>query len=602
MKAIQPLQPTSLADVGLSPTPTRDQMNIVIVGHVDHGKSTLVGRMLADTGSIDPAAIAKVRAICEKQGKRFEYAFLLDALEAEQAQGITIDAARCFFQSALRDYIIIDAPGHIEFLKNMISGAARAEAAVLLIDADEGVQENSRRHGYMLSLLGIRKVVVAVNKMDLVDYDQGVFDAVEAEYRAFLKQIDVEPAAFIPISALEGGNVAEPATTMPWYTGGSILEAMDAFQKDAPLTEAPMRMPVQDIYKFTRTGDTRRIIAGRVSAGTLKVGDAVVFLPSNKRTHIATVEAFAAKGEVTSASAGQSCGVTMTEQIYIGRGDVMCHVDTPLRVSNRLRVNIVWLGRKPLTKGHTYKLKLATYSGLCEVEEFIEVIDASALDGAGHDDRVERHEVAEVVLSLRDPIAADLSHESTETGRFVLVDGYDMAGGGIIREVLPSRSGNAATRWTSEIGAIDRRLRETRHGHRAAVVALHDDIDGNGTALAEALEESFWTAGRAVYRVRLEDGDMLQPRPGEIALNSIAFGVVAGLINAGQVVLVTVPWTDDQTQHETLKLAGLESVTTVQVRFNGESDGDSDWVIDARRGERAIRDDVKTRLEALVVN
>lgn len=592
---------TSLVGAGLKAEVAREQMNIVIVGHVDHGKSTLVGRMLADTGSIDPAKIAKVRAICEKQGKRFEYAFLLDALEAEQAQGITIDAARCFFQSALRDYIIIDAPGHIEFLKNMISGAARAEAAVLLIDADEGVQENSRRHGYMLSLLGIRQVVVAVNKMDLVDYEQGVFDRVEAEYRAFLKQIDVEPAGFIPVSALEGGNVAERATTMPWYDGPSILQAMDAFEKARPLTEAPMRMPVQDVYKFTRTGDTRRIIAGRVTSGTLNVGDAVVFLPSNKRTTIASVEAFAAKGPVTSASAGESCGVTMTEQIYVGRGDVMCPADTPARVSNRLRVNIVWLGRKPLQKGLTYKLKLATYSGLCEVEEFIEVIDASALDGAGHDDRVERHEVAEVVLSLRDPIAADLSHESADTGRFVLVDGYDMAGGGIIREVLPSREGDVASRWTKEIGSIDRRLRETRHGHRAAVVVLHDDLNGNGTALAEALEESLWTGGRSVYRVRLESDDLLQPRPGVLNLKSIAFGVVAGLANAGQVLLITVPWTDDLTQRETLKLPGLEAVPTAQVRFRGESAGDDDWVLDSSRGDRALRDDAKTRLERLIL-
>jgi bifunctional enzyme CysN/CysC len=580
----------------------REQMNIVIVGHVDHGKSTLVGRLLADTGSIDPNKIAQVRAICDSQGKRFEYAFLLDALEAEQAQGITIDAARCFFQSALRDYIIIDAPGHIEFLKNMISGAARAEAAVLLIDAHEGVRENSRRHGYMLSLLGIRQIIVAVNKMDRVDYDRDVFDQVRAEYTDFLRQIDVQPAAFVPISALEGDNITEASARTPWYDGPTVLAAVDAFAKAPPPEDQPLRMPVQDVYKFNREGDTRRIVAGRVTSGRFEVGDEVVFLPSGKRTVIESIEAFSTPTQ-TGARAGQSTGVTMREQIYVSRGDVMCHPRTPPRVSNRLRANLVWLSRQPLRRGRTYKLKMATWSGLCEVEEIVEVIDASALDSAGHHDRVERHEVAEVVLRLRRPLACDLSHEIEETSRFVVVDGYDMAGGGIVREVLAERADQGAVRWTAEVGAIDRTLRESKHGHRAAVVVLHDDMGENGRGLAALLEESLWQAATQVYRLNLLPDDLQKAGPGELQVRSISFGLIAGLVNTGQVVLVTVPWVDDLTHAESLRLPGIEAVPVVQVRFRpegGEDEAEDDWVFDPARPPRALHDAVKSRLLPLL--
>src|SRR3982751_965687 len=206
----------------------RDQMNIVVVGHVDHGKSTVVGRLLADTGSLPEGKLEAVRKECQRTGKPFEYAFLLDALSDEQDQGITIDTARSFFKTAKRDYIIIDAPGHIEFLKNMISGAARAEAAVLIIDAKEGVRENSRRHGYILSMLGIRQIVVCVNKMDLVDHDEAHFRAIEKEYRAFLESIgSVSPRNFIPVAAVAGVNLANRGKETPWYKGPTLLELLD---------------------------------------------------------------------------------------------------------------------------------------------------------------------------------------------------------------------------------------------------------------------------------------------------------------------------------------------------------------------------------------
>src|SRR5271169_4410196 len=222
-------------------TDQREQMNVVIVGHVDHGKSTLVGRLLADTGSLPDGKLEAVKAQCARNAKPFEYAFLLDALKDEQSQGITIDTARSFFKSSKRDYIIIDAPGHIEFLKNMISGAARAEAALLLIDAHEGIKENSKRHGYMMRFLGIRNIAVCVNKMDLVQYDQKVFEKIKADYTQFLTEIDLKPKTFIPIAAYHGDNMIGPSKNMPWYKGGSVLEVLDTFDKAAPRDQLPFR-------------------------------------------------------------------------------------------------------------------------------------------------------------------------------------------------------------------------------------------------------------------------------------------------------------------------------------------------------------------------
>ncbi|HRK72236.1 MAG TPA: GTP-binding protein, partial [Micropepsaceae bacterium] len=251
----------------------RDLLRIVIVGHVDHGKSTLVGRIFYDTGSLPEGKFESIKAMSERRGMPFEWAFLMDAMQAERDQGITIDTSQIWFKSERRDYVIIDAPGHKEFLKNMITGASQADAAVLVIDAEEGVKEQSRRHGYLLHLLGVRQVAVVVNKMDLVGWSEKRFREVEAEYRAYLKGIGVEPAHVIPVSAREGANVAARAAEMPWYKGPSIVEALDGFNPVAPSKDLPLRFAVQDVYKF----DERRIIAGRIESGTLKIGDRLVF-------------------------------------------------------------------------------------------------------------------------------------------------------------------------------------------------------------------------------------------------------------------------------------------------------------------------------------
>ncbi len=278
----------------------REVLNIVIVGHVDHGKSTLVGRLFNDTGSMPEGKVEAIRAVCERRGMPFEWGFLMDALQAERDQGVTIDAAHIRFRSALRDYIIIDAPGHREFLKNMVTGAASADAALLVIDAAEGVREQSRRHGYLLHLLGVRQVAVAVNKMDLVDYDAERFAAIEAEYRAYLGRIGIDPTCFMPVSAREGDNVASSSTRMKWYQGATIVDALDAFAAPPPATDLPLRLPLQDVYRF----DDRRILAGRIESGRLAVGDALQLSPANETARVARIGSWARAAAPEEAGAG----------------------------------------------------------------------------------------------------------------------------------------------------------------------------------------------------------------------------------------------------------------------------------------------------------
>lgn len=428
-----------------------NRMNIVITGHVDHGKSTLIGRLLADTESLPEGKLDSVRNMCAKNARPFEYAFLLDALEDEQKQGITIDSARVFFKSEQREYIIIDAPGHIEFLKNMLTGASRAKAAVLLIDAAEGIAENSRRHGLLLSLLGIRQVVVAVNKMDLVGYDKTVFDTIVEEYGEYLAGLGITPKHFIPVAARNGDNLKNRSEEMGWYTGATVLEALDGFEEEKDLDEKPFAMPVQDIYKFTADNDNRRIFAGTVVSGSLKVGDQVTFLPSGKSSRVRSIESFNTPVKMT-ASAGEAAGFTLETQIYVKPGEVAV-VDgvSSVKTSSQFRANVFWLANRPFEAGRQYKLKLAASKAPVVIESIEKLIDARSLDSSQEKNSIERHEAATVVLRTSDLIAFDTFENNEPLGRFVIIDEYNIAGGGIILNEENSSAAVIRTHTQQEI-------------------------------------------------------------------------------------------------------------------------------------------------------
>jgi bifunctional enzyme CysN/CysC len=520
----------------------RTGLKIVIVGHVDHGKSTLVGRLFHDTGSLPEGKIEAIKATCERRGMPFEWAFLMDALQAERDQGITIDTAQIRFRTKARDYVIIDAPGHREFLKNMVTGAASSEAALLLIDADEGVREQSRRHGYLLHLLGVDQVAVLVNKMDLVDYSADRFGAVAEEYRDYLERLGVEPMCFIPISAREGDNIALRSKRMPWYQGPTTLAALDQFSPGAAPVERPLRFSIQDVYKF----DERRILAGRIESGRLEVGDELLFSPSNKTARIRSIEAWHVPMPPQEASAGQSIGITLDEQIFVERGEVASHKDNAPTESNVFRAHLFWLGHKPLEPGNRYTLKLNASETEVTVQAIDRVIDTGDLS-SGPADRVERNAVGEVVLRTRGLLAIDEHRLNPATGRFVLVENYLPVGGGIIsmegypdqRDLVTRRATNITT-----VGhGVPSEARAQRNGHHGGILWFTGLSGAGKSTLALALEARLFAKG---YHVYVLDGDNIRDglnanlgfSPGDRAENIRRVGEVASLFaDAGFLVI-----------------------------------------------------------------
>lgn len=485
-------------------TKGEQDLNLVIAGHVDHGKSTIIGRMLADTDSLPEGKLEQVKETCRKNSKPFEYAFLLDALKDEQAQGITIDSARVFFQTDMRQYIILDAPGHIEFLKNMVTGAARAEAALLVIDASEGVRENSRRHGYMLSMLGIKQIAVVVNKMDLVDYDQDTYQKIVEEYTDFLAEIGLEAETFIPVSGMLGDNVAAQSDKMDWYHGQTVLEQLDSFENEALPHNKPFRMPVQDVYKFTKGGDDRRIVAGTVEAGEMNVGDEVVFYPSGKKSTVKSIEGFK-EDKQHKVKVGKATGFTLDEQIYITRGELAARADeAEPRVSARIKANLFWLARQDLVKDKVYYLKVGTAKVKARLQKINRVIDASNLNQDENKEKIERHDVAEVVFKLDRAMAFDLAGEIEETSRFVIVDEFEIAGGGIISEALEDeqswvREKVMRRNYKWEQSLISREERAEKYNQKSTLILITGEEDVGKKPTAKALEKRLFNDGKVVY-------------------------------------------------------------------------------------------------------
>src|SRR5690349_6224440 len=379
------------------------KLRVVFVGHVDHGKSTLIGRILHDTGALPEGKVEEIKKACAAEKMEFEFAFVLDALLEEQSQNITIDTTEIRFKTERRQYAIIDAPGHKEFLKNMITGASRADAAILVISADEGVREQSRRHAYLLGMLGIKHVIVIVNKMDLVDYSEKRFREIEQEYRKFLRELGSDARTFIPASAKEGENVAKASMKMKWYCGASMLEALDLLEPQHRDVDLPLRFCVQDVYRF----DGRRIIAGRIETGTLRAGDQLVFSPANKSSVVAAIERWNVE-ENGPAVAGDSIGITLSEQIFVERGYVASHEnETPIE-ANRFHADVFWIVREPLRIGHLYGLRLATQDVKCEIVSIERVTDSSTLESkVDGREQLERNEIGRLIIQTRGRLVID---------------------------------------------------------------------------------------------------------------------------------------------------------------------------------------------------
>ncbi len=401
-------------------------LHLVIVGHVDHGKSTLVGRLLFDTGSLAPEKLADIKRTCESMGKDMDFAYVMDNLEEERTKGITIDIAHTFFMTQKRRYVIIDAPGHKEFLKNMISGTSQAEAALLLVDISRGIQEQTLRHCYILSLLGIKQVVVLVNKMDLADYSESSFKDVEARIGSVLAGLDIKPAYIIPLSASKGENVAKRSEKLDWYAGLTVLEALDSFTT-LRIEDKGLRFPVQDCYSF----DGQDIAVGRVEAGSLKKGQEVYILPQKTKTKVAGIMKFPDE-DIKEAPVGDCVGI-LAEGVKLERGQILSD-DLRSDITDKIRANIFWMVDKDYKLGIPVTFKCATQEARGRIEKIYKRFDPALVEIVENDSSVIKPaEIAEVEIKLDSPVVVDKFSDIPELGRFVLEHaGYPVAGGIII--------------------------------------------------------------------------------------------------------------------------------------------------------------------------
>jgi bifunctional enzyme CysN/CysC len=516
-----------------TPAAGTEPLRVVIVGHVDHGKSTLVGRLFHDTGSLPDGKLDAIKAMCERRGMPFEWAFLMDAFQSERDQGITIDTSQIWFRSRLRDYVIIDAPGHREFIKNMITGAASAEAALLMIDASHGIQQQSRLHGFLLNLLGIRQVAVVVNKMDLVGYSASRYEEIRRVYTDYLAGFGAEADVVVPISAREGENLVQRAASMAWYDGPTLIEALDSFRPALRPVELPLRLPVQDIYKF----DDRRIVVGRIESGRVVVGDRLLFSPSGKTARINSIEGWSRPTAALQAHAGESVGLTLDEQIFIERGEIASLLVNAPILTSVFRGRLIWLGHVPLRQGSEYRLKIATREVTVTVQRIERIFDTEDLSSR---DAIEvgRHGVADVVLRSRAMLALDEASMIARTGRFVLTDGHNIVGGGLIdMKGYPDQRQSMTVR-SSNLQRVDHGVtsaaRVLRNGHRGGVLWFTGLSGAGKSTIAMEVERRLFQKGYLVYVL---DGDNIRGglnanlgfSPGDRAENIRRIGEVAAL-------------------------------------------------------------------------
>jgi bifunctional enzyme CysN/CysC len=470
---------------------------IVIVGHIDHGKSTLIGRMLHDTDSLPTGKVEELQASCDRRDAPFEWSFVLDALQLERDQAITVDSTQIWFHTETRRYVIIDAPGHREFLRNMVTGAASANAGVIVIDAKQGVSEQTRRHAYLLHLIGIPQVVVAVNKMDLVDYSEDRFQAVETEMKAYLKEIGLEAQVMIPVAAMHGDNLGRRSTHTPWYSGPTLIDALDAFPRAVAPTERPFRMPVQDVYRQ----DGRRLIVGRVESGQLDLGSTVTVWPTGRSADVVSIEQWAAAEDAKSIHAGESVALTLNDELFIERGHVLTLPTAGPRSSNALSVRLFWLSRDPLRQGESITLKLATAEYDVTVDSIDTVIDVSDLS-RHRGTEVPQNGVAEVTLRSRSTITYDLFHDVPALGRAVLLDGYEVVGGCIIEGGQDIET--ASRNLTAVPQSVTAEERQATNGYPGAVLWMSGLSGAGKSTLAMALQRELFNRNIQVYTL---DGD-----------------------------------------------------------------------------------------------
>ncbi|HDY97951.1 MAG TPA: sulfate adenylyltransferase subunit CysN [Pseudomonas sabulinigri] len=485
----------------LSQHERKELLRFLTCGNVDDGKSTLIGRLLHDSKMIYEDHMEAITRDSKKSGttgEEVDLALLVDGLQAEREQGITIDVAYRYFSTAKRKFIIADTPGHEQYTRNMATGASTCDLAIILIDARYGVQTQTKRHSFIASLLGIKHIVVAVNKMDLKDFDQSVFDGICNDYREFasgLELLDGNSVHFVPMSALKGDNVVNRSERSPWYTGQTLMEILETVEIAADRNMTDLRFPVQLV---TRPNLNFRGFAGTIASGVVHKGDELVVLPSGKRSQVKSIVTF--DGELEVAGPGQAVTLTLEDEIDISRGDMLCHADNLPLIGDQFDATLVWMAEQPMQPGRKYDIKRATSNSPGSFTRIHHRIDVNTLDEQGAS-QLALNEIGRVELSLERPIAYDDYQSNHTSGSFIVIDRMTngTVGAGMIVAKGAKSQHAAGSSQHGRLAHVTAQERADRFG-QDPVTVLFTGLSGSGkSSIAYALERKLFDAGRACY-------------------------------------------------------------------------------------------------------
>lgn len=547
----------------------KELLRFLTCGNVDDGKSTLIGRLLHDSKMIYEdhlEAITKDSKKVGTTGDDIDLALLVDGLQAEREQGITIDVAYRYFSTAKRKFIIADTPGHEQYTRNMATGASTCDLAIILIDARYGVQTQTRRHSFIASLLGIKHIVVAVNKMDLKDFDQGVFEQIKADYLAFAEKIGLRPTTleFVPMSALKGDNVVNKSERSPWYTGQSLMEILESVEVAGDRNFDDLRFPVQYV---NRPNLNFRGFAGTLASGIVRKGDEVMALPSGKTSKVKSIVTF--EGELEHAGPGQAITLTLEDEIDVSRGDMLVHADNRPQVSDSFEAMLVWMGEEPMLPGKKYDIKRATSYVPGSIPSIVHRVDVNTLE-QGAASELKLNEIGRVKVALDAPIALDGYEYNRTTGAFIVIDRLTngTVGAGMIIADPVAHGGGQHGR----LAHVSTEERASRFGQQPATV-LFSGLSGAGkSTLAYAVERKLFDMGRAVYVL---DGQNLrhdlnkglpQDRAGRAENWRRAAHVARQFNEAGLIALAAFVAPDAEGREQARALIGSERLVTVYVQ------------------------------------
>jgi len=474
-------------------------LRFITCGSVDDGKSTLIGRLLFESKLLFEDQLAAIEADSKKwgtQGGEMDFALLVDGLAAEREQGITIDVAYRFFSTDKRKFIVADTPGHEQYTRNMVTGASTADAAILMVDARQGILPQTRRHSFLMSLIGMRHIVVAINKMDLVEYSKARFDEIVEEYREFAKQLGLEEITFIPMSALKGDNVIEHGHHMPWYHGPTLMAYLETVEVDEErLQRQPFRMPVQWV---NRPNLDFRGFTGMIASGSIKPGDAIRVQPSGQSSTVKRIYTF--DGDLDEAIAGQSVTLLLNDEIDISRGDVISGVDQPAETADQFETSLVWMHDEPLLPGRPYLMKIGTQTVSATVTDIKYQVNVNTLEHTAAK-QLDLNGIGVCTLSLSKPVAFDAYKENADTGGFILIDRMtnNTVGAGMLHFAL-RRSQNIHRQHVD----INKQARALSKAQQPAVLWFTGLSGAGKSTIANLVEKKLHAAGQHTY---LLDGD-----------------------------------------------------------------------------------------------